>query len=119
MNQMTEVMTATLIGRALDWAVGEVHAPDEPRLYCDKSGNWRFGAFDHMWNPSSDWDQGGPLLTKYLRNLVYYGEKDWFADVGLSTGTSASSPSILIAVCRAIVRGKRGDTIKVPTRLLP
>lgn len=120
MSQFVEVKTAELVGYALDWAVGKVCAKDDPRLYQEpKSSRWLFGPFGKNWNPSADWEQGGPLQDKY--------------DVGIEPGVpdglryayvpgrdldGAFGETALIALCRAIVSAKLGDVVQVPAELM-
>lgn len=128
---MIEVKTAELSGAALDWAIGNICASGERRLYPD-GVFWRIGPFGNFWNPSADWSQGGPLIEKYMRelSLAIAPYRDFFeatnTDAADGFSTPGNVPAIysygstpLIAACRAIVAARLGDTVRVPAELLP
>lgn len=89
---------------------------------------WAGTAGCRTWRPDEDWAQGGPLRDKYkvavyevqaggvaasLRGdepEFWIDEADFEAD---ATGSTA-----LIAICRAIVAAKLGDTVRVPAALV-
>lgn len=118
MSKMIEVKTADLIGPALDWAAAKA----DGRHYVINAG------FFNNCRPSTDWSHGGPLRDKYSVALYdvtqgkvaatlrrgmdehWIDESEYDAD---ATGSTA-----LIAMCRAIVRAKLGDTVQVPAELV-
>ena len=122
-----EVKTADLIGPALDWAVGELEGEwaeepyhlrgSEPRIWCN---NHSYG-----YSPSTDWEQGGPLLRTYQ---IEFSINEDTGEVGASLlywrtyGKShrtrwSKGDTHLIAACRAIVAAKLGDVVSVPAEL--
>lgn len=61
----------------------------------------------YVWyQPSTDWAQGGPLIEKYKISSGLEHDGRWFAEIdGYPSDSSYSDgASLLVAVCRAIVR---------------
>lgn len=129
-----EVKTAKLIGRALDWAVaksGAVTVEDNDLLFDERSRPVVGGAvFSIPYRPSTNWAQGGPLIEKFHVQTSYNGRgfstesgEYWCAyackDSGQEEHPSGGGGTPLIAICRAIVQFKMGDTIQVPEELMP
>ena len=126
MSDLIEVKTSNLAGAALDWAVALATGADEIQIgehgivciYDTPEG----GCWTNMYQPASDWSQGGPLIEKHMVSLhcpqstgdVWAGwvitEKGEFCQAG---------DHALIAACRAIVAAKLGDTVQVPKDLMP
>ncbi len=132
MSEMVEVQTSELIGIALDWAVAK--ATDEPIELIPanpdwgtvaelKAKNWldRIGE-EYDWSPSSDWDQIGPLLTKYRIEFKY--ASDDVVKAVIASGVAfypvpgGFGPDHLIAACRAIVLHELSQAVMVPKELL-
>lgn len=124
MTDLIEVKTADLAGEALGWAVGKAEG-----LYLilvpPQYGNpWRVfaryqaSATEHTkrFNPWEDWALAGLLLDKHCISLIYAFE-EYEALIGM-TG-SGYHPSSTIAICRAVVAAKLGDTVQVPKELMP
>ena len=125
MSQFVEVKTSELVGKALDWAVGQT---EEFKVVVAKlSGSaWvrieeqpRYG---HHYKPSTDWAQGGPLIDKYRPDLQTTSSSELV--VYLNNDVSDPGPLIdgrgetyLVAICRAIVTAKLGDVVQVPVEL--
>lgn len=140
MSQMIEVKVAELVGAALDWAVfcsvyggcqptieiTEAHSINRqpfikpiqfPRAVC-LSYSGAYGMVYH-WQPSSDWEQCGPLIEKHSILICPPEDEDfWEASVnGDCEMHLGASP--LIAACRAIVFAKYGAVVSVPAELTP
>lgn len=123
------IKTSELSGAALDWAVAKatgelVYEDGEPveiHVCCRKEdGPTYFWTCEHPfgYEPSTNWEQGGPLLDEF--------------DVWLSSDEGVHSASVyphvneyirtgltkLTAACRAIVAEKLGDEVEVPDELL-
>ncbi|KII34868.1 hypothetical protein NL64_06295 [Pseudomonas fluorescens] len=127
--------TAELEGPALDWAVARVEGHSLPP-FPGRSGIkqcWiNVGPATHdVFAPSTDWQQGGPLIEKHnltierpieMRGCAVTGFHDWRADHPKNFGGlirySGRGKTALIAACRAIVASKLGDTVQVPEELL-
>lgn len=124
MIALIEVKTADLTGEALGWAVGKAEGLD---VYLEPPGYngvpWRVFAryqgeaivHPKRYNPWEDWALAGLLLDKHRISLIYAFE-EYEALIGM-TG-SGYHPSSTIAVCRAIVAAKLGDTVQVPKELV-
>lgn len=125
MTNRVEVKTSELLGPALDWAVADClhmdfHKEDDGNYYIEmehQHGPWL--VIGSEWTPSTNWSQGGPLIEQFGIMLVdpENDGADWEATTRSSTPwTYGSTP--LVAVCRAIVLTKLGDTVQVPRELL-
>ncbi|WP_061238221.1 phage protein NinX family protein [Ectopseudomonas composti] len=142
---MIEVKTAELSGAALDWAtfcavfsgmqptirkIESVTIERQPfikpltfpsAVYLTYSGAY---GVECNWNPSSAWEDGGPLIVSRMVAIDYPrplrdGElPKWVAQCWRPYGCGeAESP--LVAACRAIVAAKLGETVQIPAELLP
>lgn len=126
MTDLIEVQTSDLAGAALDWAVAQVEAlpaliykSDPPYVYIDLPGR---GCGPYF--PSHAWFEGGPLIQKYGSDLnciapLNAWEANCWDDKLPTPGLHLQEGETpLIAVCRAIVRAKMGDTVQVPKELI-
>lgn len=134
MCEMIEVPAAHLVGEALGWAVGEIEGVelslDGPRdyltdwrVYYRRGGqvSYRF----ERYNPQEDWALGGPLADRHCKSFGHNkhigasGEWRTFAyKDGPLLMRLAGGDSILVALCRAIVLLRRGETVQVPKVLV-
>ena len=127
MTKMIEVKTADLIGPALDWAVAKAEGLNLPpfpgrgarQCVIDVSP-----ARCTVFEPSTDWSQGGPLIDKmggfelkvWLESKpetkceahIHNYDGDWIV----------FGPTPLIAAMRCLVASKLGDVVQVPAGLL-
>jgi hypothetical protein len=132
MTDLIEVKTAELAGEALGWAVGKAEGL-ELNLAAPIYGNgWRVfvtyrgEVIEHTnrFNPWEDWALGGALIEKYAAMVRGFPNQMYetlaIARVRIS-GVLAwrSGQTPLIALCRAIVATKLGDTVQVPKELMP
>lgn len=129
-----KVKTSELEGAALDYAVAValemkviVHAPNSFRydvadgIHCSTYGCTIGPASmtgdDEEYSPSTDWSQGGPLIEQY--KIITDPPNDncpsWGAWLGIDAG---DGPTALVAICRAIVSAKLGDTVDIPDELV-
>lgn len=145
---MIEVKTADLTGRPLDWAVAAAEGLDVVLQQIGDSLNavaikgspvvTRLGRSQPVtpWNPTTRWDQCGPLIEKYAIKLVMIDDctddakPRWVAEAGAECIWEAN-PNVhmqenggvggapLVAVCRAIVLAKAGAVVMVPKVLMP
>lgn len=127
---MIKVKTSELIGPALDWAVAKA---EKSHIVILPPGNpeerWPIqhaGYPEGPYWPSQDWSQGGPLLEKHD---VYFDRYpcDEVGSVVARLGPipspnsyfqNPSSPTRLIAACRAIVFAKFGAYVHIPEELI-
>lgn len=118
MDTCTQMETSELTGKALDWAVAE--AEDYyPHIHNGEPFVFDGGKRENFIHFSTDWTYGGELLCIHSIDLMH-----------VSTGVlatlysnehlhfSGKGDSALIAVCRAVVTFKLGETVMVPTSLL-
>lgn len=127
MNDLIEVRASNLIGAALDWAVAMATAAAELKIgeqgivciYETPEG----GCWTNLYQPSTDWSQGGLLIDTYHGGLHYEAH---LADANFRyssgpgrTGFWCYGPTALIAFCRGPVKAKLGDTVQVPKELIP
>jgi len=136
-----EVRTADLSGAALDWAtfcavfsgmqptirkIESVTIDRKPfikpltfpsAVYLTYSG--AYGA-ECDWNPSSAWEDGGPLLERFKPHITYHNapDKTPMAVMAEQHPDYQCGDTILIAACRAIVAAKLGESVQVPAELV-
>jgi len=118
--------TSELTGAALDWAMCEAQelgyeivdgaVVTGKQRYEDGCG------FEELYEPSSDWSQGGPIIEREELTLshspydhVFYGRtRPWCAE---KKGRMEYGPTPLIAAMRCYVASKLGDEIELPEEL--
>lgn len=122
-----KVKTADLEGAALDWAVAGLVHSEKWRHDKYEGGLW---ASMHGYNPSTEWNQGGPLIEKYSIELgpgdAYqsHGGGIWNATI-FGAGNDDSviiwgyGETILLAAMRAIVAAELGQEVDIPDELIP
>ena len=122
---MKTVNTKDLEGAALDWAVANAlgdhvrfklldTAGGSPMVSVKSDGK----AGRELFSPSTDWAQCGPLVNEHD---VWLSMDDglYIASCGQHTGKFIQEASdAKIAICRAVVFAKLGDTVDVPESLL-
>ena len=97
--------TSELTGFELDWAVAECEGRDFPAA----------DAFSGIFNPSTDWAQGGLIIEREMIQIKENGYGYWFAKIG--KGKFMRGPTPLIAAMRCYVASKMGDNINIPEEL--
>lgn len=129
--QTRSIKTEDLTGAALDWAVAD--AIDLPKPdQRDADGQWRrwyqptliggepWGS-QEPFHPSINYSQGAPLIERFSmmvdKNFEEFSTADqpWFAQTYLYWGIGQT---MLIAICRAVVRSQLGGTVNVPAELV-
>ncbi|KWS07481.1 hypothetical protein AL064_18890 [Pseudomonas syringae pv. syringae] len=124
MTEFVEVKTADLVGAALDWAVAKADGRD-PKVYFTGIHEHTFVYIGDCgtckFNPTVSWIWLGALIKRYRIEVrpLYIG--DWEAQVmaddePATPEAEGSSPEL--AICRAIVEEKLGETVSVPKELL-
>jgi hypothetical protein len=119
---LVEIKTSELIGPALDWAVAEAEGLNLPPCPGRGSKQCLINVSPADWTvfePSTDWSQGGPLIEKYSVGVYrdYSPAETITANVN-GSGCVEIGDTHLVAVCRAIVAAKLGDTVQVPVALI-
>jgi hypothetical protein len=109
-----KVLEAT--GASLDWMVAKCEGKEEE--FRNYTGNF----CDSMYTPSTDWDQGGPIIE---RENITGLQKSWHLKTGevlwhcfIDNGNFQVGPTPLIAAMRCYVASKLGDEVEVPEELI-
>ncbi|ODB40310.1 MULTISPECIES: DUF2591 domain-containing protein [Pseudomonas putida group] len=132
MTDLIEVKTADLAGEALGWAVGTAEglelilAPPEYGNPWRVFARYRASATEHdkRYNPWEDWALGGSIIDRFRVDLSSPPVIDTNNEIGWQARPDDgrtfwhSGGTALIAVCRAVVAAKLGDTVQVPKELL-
>ncbi|MFJ4444740.1 phage protein NinX family protein [Pseudomonas sp. NPDC089422] len=122
MTDLIEVKTADLSAEALGWAVGKAEGLDVFLAPPQYGNPWRVfaryqaTAIAHAkrYNPWEDWALAGPLVEKH-RVWMHVSGTTWSA---LITAWVNGCDQPAVAICRAIVADKIGDTVQVPKELM-
>lgn len=128
MTAMVAIELRNLDGAALHWVVAQIEGLAVELLPPADGGGWRVTlvstAADYW--PTEDWTQCGALMDKYCKSfgMVTHSEPPHFRAFAHDSGPEgfcriAGGDSIRVAICRAIVRLRKGDTIQIPQVLAP
>ena len=100
--------TSELTGAALDWAVAEC----EGTLHDD-------GSVPDYYQPSTDWEQGGPIIEREKINISMSASAPWMAWFydGLEMVELTDGETPLIAAMRCYVASKLGAEVQIPEEL--
>ena len=108
--------TSELTGAALDWAVAKCDFEGAPpiNIVCGVL----YTLEGDGWQPSTNWEQGGPIIEKWMIDVVGY-RSGWRAarHCGLAP-TYGYGPTPLIAAMRCYVASKLGDEVEIPKELI-
>lgn len=131
MTDLIEVKTRDLSGEALAWAVAKAEGLDvhlEPphygnpcRVFVRRAGEAT--ARLERYNPQEDWVMGGPLIEKYAAMVRGFPNQMYetlaIARVRINGALAwRSGHTPLVALSRAIVASKLGNTVQVPKELM-
>ena len=123
--------TSDLIGPALHWAVANIEGvrieTSTERGYlvnlCEPITFW-FNV-DDIWDPSTDWSQGGPIIEREFIDVDFDEDEHqrWEAffsrySEAYPGGVMCHGPTPLIAAMRCFVASKLGDEVDVPKEIL-
>lgn len=128
MVAFVEVPTNSLSSPMLDWAVA---AAIELKMMHQESGGiaacdaYRYisakdaANTDPDYQPSIDWNQGGPLLAELLESGKWEALQGQHpGEVILQNGSVRLSGSLLVATCRAVVTTAFGRAVNVQRELI-
>jgi hypothetical protein len=107
--------TSELTGAALDWAVAKCEG-----LTVNIDGGMvrligqPFDRHYDFWAPSTDWEQGGPIIERERIELEHDGHTWW---ARIRADDDYTGPTPLIAAMRCYVASKLGDEVEVPEEL--
>lgn len=125
--------TAELIGPTLDWAVATIEGHrvsiDLPNsigkrhifMHAAKDNPLKQG----MYQPSTDWAQGGPIIEREKVGITFHDERDeWEAPNWAAWSTQTDDrvevmgETPLIAAMRCYVASKLGNEVDIPEELI-
>ena len=109
-----------LQGGLLDYWVARAVDIDGAKLELVASGGGQYCTIDRgsiVFDPSSNWAQGGPLMDKFHVSLYHFESlKQWKAVIGPSESNDATArefgESALLALCRAVVAWEFGEEVE-------
>ena len=123
--------TSELTGDDLDWAVAKCEGPNSvAACYYDDDGLpiYLEEADRHVWEPSTDWAQGGPIIER--ENISVWetcteveDPQEWMAITSRRTWgedgerDASCGPTPLIAAMRCFVASRLGDEVEIPKEL--
>ena len=117
--------TSELTGAALDLAVGMANGwvtyPEDSKEHGDTyhldPERAPFGPIRSVrgYQPSTNWNQGGPIIEREQVAIFPTGDGTWRAQIGPGVyGVQAWGPTPLIAAMRAYVKAKLGPEVELP-----
>jgi hypothetical protein len=115
--------TSELTRAALDWAVAKAKRIELSHgCYNRLLVDGRMSAGQKMlapYNPSTDWEQGGPIVELEGINLRVLSGALWEAETWSAEGGQylLDGPTPLVAAMRCYVASKLGDEVEVPDEL--
>lgn len=101
-----KIKTQDLTGPALDLAVARAWYGYEYKLPLP------------FFNPSVEWNQGGPIIEREDIAMWPDQEGGWFASTDQGKGMDYHGGTALIAAMRCYVASKLGDEVDIPEELL-
>jgi hypothetical protein len=112
--------TNELTGLALDWAVAKCEGVE---LYSGPrdnnpayKANWVRRKHGDLYQPSTDWSQGGPIIEREGISIEYAADPEkWCACI--MADQEVYGPTPLIAAMRCYVASKLGDEVEIPEEL--
>jgi hypothetical protein len=110
--------TSELSGAALDWAVAKCEGIG---LGPRGSVVYYFEGDPAMWQPSTDWAQGGPIIEREGIDICTSTRGGWIAtlitDLEEDVVVRGEGDTCLIAAMRCYVASKLGDEVEIPKEL--
>jgi hypothetical protein len=122
-NIKIKLKTSELTGAALDWAVAKAKRIELSHgCYNRLLVDGRMSAGQKMlapYNPSTDWEQGGPIIEREVAKIERFSDALWEATAYTKDAQDIvqSGPTPLIAAMRCYVASKLGDEVEVPDEL--
>ncbi len=111
--------TSELIGPALDYVVAKIESGIEPEYFNGSvwitTGGFFARVRRNVFEPSTKWSQGGPIIERERIELKDDGGTDWLASH--NNDTVQFGPTPLIAAMRSYVACKLGDEVEIPEEL--
>lgn len=111
-----KIKTCELENSALDWAVAQ--CVGKRKGYAEQLVDDCRQVIPY--SPSTNWEQGGPLIEEKLIFVVRNSKNQWVSFVKLAkyamVGLTADTP--LVAAMRCLVWVALGDEVEIPDELL-
>lgn len=114
---MKKIKVSEASGAALDWLVAKAEGwADRGYMSLDAIARNTLAFADNPYNPSTDWEQGGPIIEREKLNTEWSALwKSWLCPDKRNGGaTSYMGDTPLIAAMRCYVASKLGDEVEVP-----
>lgn len=115
---MKKIITASLTGAALNWAVAKCEGIED--AHWDEDSKCFRDDWDANFEPSSSWSQGGPIVEreKITIHAMNGNPTRWVAHTqDMRIGDHVDGPCPLEAAMRCFVASKLGDEVEVPEEL--
>jgi hypothetical protein len=127
-----KIKTSGATGVVLDWLVAKCESVefeiDDGALiigtrYESDTASDDYGCeFDELYNPSTDWAQGGPIIEREGIETRLFADDGsvWYAHLGTKPfplDAQVTGPTPLIAAMRCYVASKLGGRVEVPDEL--
>lgn len=117
--------TSELINEKLDYVVAKIESGIEPEYFNGivwiTTGNFFTRVRRNMFEPSTKWSQGGPIIERERISVIDVDGYDfWKADKLNKEAIPVINygPTPLIAAMRCYVASKLGDEVDIPKELL-
>ena len=114
--------TSELTGLALDWAVAKCEGENSLASCYYSDDNVPLcleEAPEPLWEPSTNWAQGGPIIEREIAKIERFSDSLWEATTFTKNAQDfvQNGPTPLIAAMRCYVANKLGDEIEIPEEL--
>jgi hypothetical protein len=119
---MSNIKVSEASGAALDWMVARACGDETLNVYFTEAGHKnQCDDLDFpVFNPSTDWAQGGPIIEREQIALLtpHADVEDWEAYTRIQIHDESYGPTPLIAAMRCFVSSRLGPIVEVPGELL-
>lgn len=117
-----KIKTSELTGAALDYAVASIENPQWfENGYMENPAIALHMDDGEVYSPSTDWNQGGPIIEREHISLNQHHDGWWIASIQYNYTDEAQHTQLalspLIAAMRCFVMSKLGDEVEIPEEL--
>ena len=118
-----KIKTSQLTGVALDWAVAKCEGiviSDKPLAAQVSQYGAVLSRYGSIYSPSTNWEQGGPIIEKEKISLDTFAKNTWqaFRTSGSNYGVAVNyADSPLVAAMRCFCESEFGHEIEIPDEL--
>ena len=106
-----KIKCSDLVGAQLDYAVAKCSGPTMMAFFTRN---------EYEYTPSTDWEQGGPIIEREKINMFYLPEQSlWWATNKdpVEKESIGDGPTALIAAMRCYCCAKLGEEVEIPEGL--